>query len=497
MNSSTDRTTADSALLASVHFARSRWPLLLLISAVVLLPCIWHKHIEAGDLGSHVYNAWLVQLIHQGRAPGLWVENIWQNIFFDSLLTHLAAFVGLGLAETFAVSMAVLLFFWSLFAFVRAVSGAVPWTLVPVFAMLTYGWTFQVGFFNYYIAIGLSFLALSIVWAERGYRRLFSLTLVPLIYLAHPLGLLWFFGAAVYILLAERLPRHWQVFLLAVTGLLLWLVHKYMWSHFKVAGPVKRIYTIVGIDQLVLYGYRYWYLAAALLLFVMASLVVDVMQRRNEKGYWSRLNILLQLYIVVELGVLQLPSLVVLPKYPGALALLVERLSLVSAILLLGLLGVLKQRAWHAIGFGVCACVFFTFLYQDTAVLNRMEEQVERMVSKLPPDTRVMASIFKPLHTPIYFPEHMVDRACIERCFSYGNYEPPSAQFRVRALPGNGIVTASSVESGAMQRGTYIVKLEDLPAFQIYQCTPSFTELCIRKLQAAERNDRLGVHPGQ
>src|SRR6202040_172852 len=159
MNSSTDRTTADSALLASVHFARSRWPLLLLISAVVLLPCIWHKHIEAGDLGSHVYNAWLVQLIHQGRAPGLWVENIWQNIFFDSLLTHLAAFVGLGLAETFAVSMAVLLFFWSLFAFVRAVSGAVPWTLVPVFAMLTYGWTFQVGFFNYYIAIGLSFLA--------------------------------------------------------------------------------------------------------------------------------------------------------------------------------------------------------------------------------------------------------------------------------------------------------------------------------------------------
>ncbi|MGB8522338.1 MAG: hypothetical protein WCD43_05195 [Candidatus Acidiferrales bacterium] len=448
-------------------------------------------------MASHVYNAWLVQLIHQGRAPGLWVENIWQNVFFDSLLTHLAALFGLGLAEKVAVALAVLLFFWSLFAFVSAVSGEAPWTLIPVFAMLAYGWTFQVGFFNYYIAIALSFLALSVVWAERGYRRLFSLTLVPLIFLAHPLGLLWFFAAALYILLAERLPPRGQFFLLAISGLLLWLVHKYMWSHFKVAGPAKRIYTIVGIDQLVLYGYRYWLLAGALLLIVMAILVVDVMQRRNEKEYWSRLSILLQLYIAVELGVLLLPSLVFLPKYPGALALLVERLSLVSAILLLGLLGVFKQRPWHAVGFGACACVFFIFLYQDTAVLNGMEEQVERMVSTLPSGTRVMASIFKPLHTPIYFPAHMVDRACIERCFSYGNYEPSSGQFRIRALPGNGIVTVSPFDGGAMQRGVYIVKPEDLPAFQIYQCTPSFTELCIRELQAGERNDRLGVHPGQ
>src|SRR5271169_1456077 len=85
------RTTADSPLLTSLCFVRRRSLLLLLISLAVLVPCVWQKHIEAGDLGSHVYNAWLVQLIHQGRAPGLWVENIWQNIFFDTLLSHLAS----------------------------------------------------------------------------------------------------------------------------------------------------------------------------------------------------------------------------------------------------------------------------------------------------------------------------------------------------------------------------------------------------------------------
>ena len=47
----------------------------LLISASLLLPCFWHKRIEAGDLPSHTYNAWLSQLIARGQAPGLYVES--------------------------------------------------------------------------------------------------------------------------------------------------------------------------------------------------------------------------------------------------------------------------------------------------------------------------------------------------------------------------------------------------------------------------------------
>ena len=46
-----------------------------------------------------------------------------------------------------------------------------------------------------------------------------------------------------------------------------------------------------------------------------------------------------------------------------------------------------------------------------------------------------------------------------------------------------------------MEDGTYEVQPEDLPAYQIYQCSPSGTDLCIRPLEAGEENDRLGVHP--
>jgi hypothetical protein len=31
-----------------------------------------------------------------------------------------------------------------------------PWFLVPCLAMLTYGWVFYMGFFNFYLAAGLS-----------------------------------------------------------------------------------------------------------------------------------------------------------------------------------------------------------------------------------------------------------------------------------------------------------------------------------------------------
>ena len=37
------------------------------VSLAVLIPCYWHRYIQAGDLGSHVYNAWLAQMVQQGR----------------------------------------------------------------------------------------------------------------------------------------------------------------------------------------------------------------------------------------------------------------------------------------------------------------------------------------------------------------------------------------------------------------------------------------------
>ena len=152
-------------------FMRDHWPRLVLISALVTVPCLWHRHFEAGDLASHVYNAWLAQLIQHGQAPGLYIVRQWNNVLFDSTLIGLAKLVGLRTAERIATSAAVLIFFWGSFAFVSFVARRAAWNLIPVIAIFAYGWTFEEGLMNYYVSIGLAFFGLALLRSELRWRK--------------------------------------------------------------------------------------------------------------------------------------------------------------------------------------------------------------------------------------------------------------------------------------------------------------------------------------
>ena len=156
----------------------------------------------------------------------------------------------------------------------------------------------------------------------------------------------------------------------------------------------------------------------------------------------------------------------------------------------------MRPSKWHLAGSLAIAAVFFTFLYQDTAVFNRMETQAEQLVRTLPPNQRVMATILPPPDSRVMI-QHMIDRACIGYCFSYGNYEASSGVFRVRALPNNPYVLTDYELVVEMEEGDYTVTEDDLPVYQVYQCTASGTVLCIRSLEEDEDNDRVGVHPKQ
>jgi hypothetical protein len=443
-----------------------------------------------------VYNAWLAQLIRSGQAPGLWLAQQGNNVLFDLLLSGLGGLFGLGIAEQMAVSMAVLIFFWGSFTFISAASGGPRWFLVPALAMVTYGWTFHAGFFNYYLSLGLSFFGLAILWRGNKWVRLSSIAVAPLIWVAHPLGLIWFIGAGAFVLAAETLPGRFQVILPAASGMVVLVAHYYIRHTYHIRGAHRSLYMLNGADQLVLFGTRYRFLAGAMVLFGVACLLLDAISRRRESGYFSQFAIVLQLYILVEASVFLMPSSISLPRYTVPVNLLVERLTSVSAVLACALLGFVRPRKWHLVGFGACAALFFSFLYQDTTVINRMEARVGELISTLPYGQRIMETVLMPRGFEIYFLDHIVDRACVRSCFSYGNYEPSSGQFRVRARPGNRIVMTSPDDAGAMADGAYIVKQQDLPAYQIYQCSTDSTKLCIRELQEGERNDRLGVHEG-
>ena len=486
------------ALAVSLQFVRKHWGRILAVSAIVLVPCWWQRRIEACDLGSHVYNAWLAQLIRRGEAPGLWLAHPWTNVLFDLLLSFFGSIFGLAgkfhIAEKITVSLCVLIFFWGAFALITAAARRAPWFLTPVIALVAYGYTFRMGFFNYYLAIGLSFFALAIFWRGRGWERLIAVAVAPLVLLAHAIGFIWLIGAALYIALAEMIPGRKQFLLLVPAAGALLAQHYYFWHHFIVEAAPESPFWYSGADQLVLFGDRYWICAGALIAFVLIALAIDLIRRRREHGLAHDFRIPLQLYILAALAVPLLPRGVHITN-TVPIALLTDRLTTVSAVLICCLLGAMRPSRWHLAATAAIAALFFAFVYQDTAKLNRMEAQAEQLVRTLPRNSRVMATIEPPWESRILI-QHMIDRACVGYCFSYGNYEPSSGVFRVRSTPGNPYVLNDYNDAVDMEDGYYTVQPEDLPAYEVYECDATGTLLCVRPLEAGEDNDETGYHPG-
>jgi len=464
------------------------------ISLAVLIPCFWQKRIQAGDLSSHIYNAWLAVLIEQGRADGLTLVRQVHNVLFDILLSGLLRAFGPGPAQRIAVSAAVLIFFWGAFAFVwtqsRRSRREPPWVWMPCLAMLAYGWVFHMGLFNFYLSLGLVFWALSAEpWRSR--RRVFiaAALLIPA-YLAHPLPVAWAIATTAYLAVARMLqPRLRPVLLatgitlLALAAALLKVLLHAQWA----PGPNL---AFTGADQLWVFGDRYLVLAAAMLIlwiFCFPRLAAKLGLRRVS------LDVRLHLCVLNAAGVLLLPSIVVLPASGQAESLLIGRMSLAGAVLFCALAASVTQPTWLAAGMAAAAAVFFVFIYQDTGALNRVEDRMEQAVAQLPSGQRVVSALVD-TNLREFALLHLVDRVCIGRCFSYANYEPSVGQFRVRVLRPNAIVTNDFHDSWTMQVGGYVVKPRDVPLYRIDLCGAAQRELCASPVAAGVALERRWLH---
>src|SRR5262249_52931433 len=154
-------------------------------------PCYWQPRIQAGDLSSHIYNAWLAQLIESGRTQGLIIVSQTTNLLFDLLLGGLFRLLGPEPAQRIAVSVAVLVFVWGAFVFASVVAGKRSWYLMPCLAMLAYGWVFHMGFFNFYLSLGLCFWALAAAWRPTRNHLIAAAILLVLAYISHALPVAW------------------------------------------------------------------------------------------------------------------------------------------------------------------------------------------------------------------------------------------------------------------------------------------------------------------
>jgi len=215
--------------------------------------------------------------------------------------------------------------------------------------MLAYGWTFQVGFLNFYISLALSFFSLAIFWRGRGAERLLALAFAPFIWMAHPLGLAWLIGAAGYIVIAEHLSGRAQILLVSASAILIALVSWYLMRYLP--GPSASLPGLAanGSNQLLLFEPRYLLPTRLILAFSIACLLTDVLWRRDQPPTWSAYALPFQLYIVAILGVSMLPDAVGTSSSPAPLTLLTPRLSSICAIFGCCLLGATRPLKWHLI----------------------------------------------------------------------------------------------------------------------------------------------------
>lgn len=425
----------------------------VLLVAAAVLPCYWQPRIQAGDLSSHIYNAWLAQLIEAGRLPGVHIAGQTTNVLFDLLLAALFRLLGPDGAQRVAVTLAVLVFESGAFAFVSAGTSRRAWHAVPCLGVLAYGWVFHMGFFNFYMALGLCFWALAVGWHLHPRRLALSAAILLVAYTAHALPVLWAAGLFAYLGIARKLGRGARVRLLAIALALLASAQFPLHHLFPAEWSPNQLSLATGADQAWVFDRKYSFLAAALVL-LWAWQLLDLARSRGARDLVSGVPFQITLLTVASACII--PTTILIPGYNHALAFITERMSLAAGVLMCMVLGGTRPRAAQAFGSVVIALLFFAFLYHDERALNRFEDRIDSVVAHFPPGTRVVSPINDP-SLRVNALAHMIDRACLGRCFSYANYEPSTAQFRLRAVPGNPYVVANYGDSWDLQNGRHVV----------------------------------------
>lgn len=455
-----------------------------LVSAAVLTPCFWLPRIHAGDFSSHLYNAWLARLVGEGKIEGLAVTMPWTNVLFDLLLRGLMAIGGPRFAERVAVGAAVLIFFWGSFALARTLSRRHPWFLAPCLAGLAYGWTFHMGFFNFYLALGLSFWALALFWS-RGYRSVFPYGLLAAAGLAHALPVLWAAALALYAAIARRLKprRRWLLIALALTGMV--GVRLAAERAFETGWLFQQAAGATGADQFWVYDRKYFPVFVA----VLALWGLWFLRLGETRGKLRTvLGAPFQLWLLTASGILIIPTFVLLPGHSIGFQFIHERMSLAAGVLVCCMLAATRPSRFEITGMALTIGAFFAMLNRDAARWDRVETEMAGVVRTLPPGQRVVSQLCPPGSRVDPY-RNMVNRACLGWCFSYANYEPSSGQFSLRVIGPNAVVAHERSIVWRLENGLHVVEARELPLHQV-EWAGTGSSLRVRALAAGERAGR-------
>jgi hypothetical protein len=322
--------------------------------------------------------------------------------------------------------------------------------------------------------------------------------LLAIAWLAHPVPVLGSFAILIFIALRRFVTR--RVVVATAIGIAIAALAGFLYSilftarhlrfHFLSTALVSRFFSISGLDSFRLFDHSglasYRWIEIGLLLIILLLFL----RKKDQRLTWNSLP--LQLYLLAALVALLSPRNIVFGRFQQPMGFLGERIALMQCIFGCAIVAILRPARWHRLAILLVCVAYFVLLYSDSRRLNAIDSKLQQLVATVPERQRVLGMISYPGARELSPLAHMLDRDCIGHCFSYANYEPATLEFRLRARPGNGMVTSDVDDSVAMQEGTYVVKPQDLPIYQIYPCGPAITDLCLRSLHAGELN---GVAP--
>ncbi len=477
----TDRAVGRSSTAPAKHEG-----ILLVCAALALaIPCVWQRHIEAMDLPSHVYNAWLASLIAHGEISGVKLVHPLTNVLGDWILSAGLSAFGPAWAARIVCIIAVEAFFWGMFALASAVSGRRVWAIVPFLAMLAYSVVFYFGFLTFYLATACSVWMLAVSWRFSRSRLWIACALAGLGFLASPLPVAWAICMIGYIYLARSISR-WANVVLLVTGAgCLFVVRSAVMKLFlchpsQAHADLFSFLRIIGALEFDPFQMQYLFLAAGVMLLGTAVFLVRVTDPTERFGP------LAQLWLLNAFAFVALPSRIRFPVYGADLWFIQERIAFFLVIIFFAW----AAKAMRGKGFtalcSLVALVYFVLLFVDQRALNRADEEIGFLVAQLPPRQKVVSSIHDE-GARVNGLEHILDWACIGRCFDYANYEPSSLQFRVQTTGPNEVaawVNGTAVEIEAKE---HIVTAEEAPLYSVCPSSVPGRRFALRKLEAGEK----------
>lgn len=478
---------------------RPFWKIAIPVSFLLLVPCFWQSRIESVDLSSHIYNTWLAWLIAQKQAPGLWIAHQWSNVLFDLMLAWLFPLFGAAASQKIAVGISVLIFSWGAILLISHGRRPRNWAfLLPSVAVLSYGFIFYAGFFNFYFGMGICFWYLAFFLSGKWLIRCLVTPLLLLAWIAHPLPVVWAVGLGVYTAVAESVPARGRVIALGLGVVALLEGHFLVVSRYQCFWSVNQARFVTGAEQLLLFDtIQAWFTIGAkeLLLAGMYEIPYWLLLAAWGMLFWRRakacpwrdvvLDMSFQLWLLTAAAVVMIPSVIMLP-YGVPFSFVSARLSLAAGIMLCAFLVDVQPKVYEGVILALSAFIFFGLVFRDAKELNRIEDRLDAALVEIPPNSRVVSLLRSPSSTRLGLSPHAVDRACIGRCYSYANYEPSSQQFRVRAAAGNSIVMDDLENVAAVSMGQYRVQARDLPVFLVYSCGSDSQQFCSRELHEGE-----------